>query len=91
LVEFRNPDELRRWLGELPPPDPCRTPVPSAQIKSAVGGGVVTTQKDHRIAIVTRVFGLAADKPVKVDDAAFVATSFPSFADLMRGLGGDLQ
>jgi hypothetical protein len=26
-----------------------------------------------------------------VDDAAFIATSFPGFADLMRGLGGDLQ
>jgi 3-phosphoshikimate 1-carboxyvinyltransferase len=37
------------------------------------------------------VLGLAADKPVTVDDAAFIATSFPGFADLMRGLGGDLQ
>jgi 3-phosphoshikimate 1-carboxyvinyltransferase len=37
------------------------------------------------------VLGLAADKPVKVDDASFIATSFPGFADLMRGLGGDLE
>jgi 3-phosphoshikimate 1-carboxyvinyltransferase len=37
------------------------------------------------------VLGLAADKPVTVDDAGFIATSFPGFADLMRGLGGDLQ
>ena len=36
------------------------------------------------------VLGLAADKAVTVDDAAFIATSFPGFADMMRRLGGDL-
>jgi 3-phosphoshikimate 1-carboxyvinyltransferase len=36
------------------------------------------------------VLGLAADNPVKVDDVAFIATSFPGFAKLMRALGGDL-
>jgi 3-phosphoshikimate 1-carboxyvinyltransferase len=33
--------------------------------------------------------GLATEQPVTVDDAAFIATSFPGFADLMRGLGAD--
>jgi 3-phosphoshikimate 1-carboxyvinyltransferase len=56
----------------------------------AAGGGVVATHMDHRIAMAALVLGLAADKPVKVDDAGFIATSFPGFADLMRGLGGDL-
>jgi 3-phosphoshikimate 1-carboxyvinyltransferase len=36
------------------------------------------------------ILGLAAEKPVRVDDAAFIATSFPGFVDLMRGLGADL-
>jgi 3-phosphoshikimate 1-carboxyvinyltransferase len=36
------------------------------------------------------VMGLASDRPVKVDDATFIATSFPGFADMMRQLGGDL-
>jgi 3-phosphoshikimate 1-carboxyvinyltransferase len=36
------------------------------------------------------VLGLAADQPVQVDDAGFIATSFPGFADLMRGLGGEI-
>jgi len=36
------------------------------------------------------VLGLAAERPVAVDDAGFIATSFPGFAELMRGLGGDL-
>jgi 3-phosphoshikimate 1-carboxyvinyltransferase len=55
------------------------------------GGGLVATHMDHRIAMAALVLGLAADKPVTVDDAAFIATSFPGFAALMRGLGGDLQ
>ncbi len=34
--------------------------------------------------------GLASEKPVRIDDSAFIATSFPGFVDLMRGLGADL-
>jgi 3-phosphoshikimate 1-carboxyvinyltransferase len=55
------------------------------------GGGLVATHMDHRIAMSALVLGLATDKPVKVDDTAFIATSFPDFAGLMRELGGDLQ
>jgi len=33
--------------------------------------------------------GLASEQGVSVDDAAFIATSFPGFADLMRSLGAD--
>jgi 3-phosphoshikimate 1-carboxyvinyltransferase len=55
------------------------------------GGGLVTTHMDHRIAMSALVMGLAADRPVKVDDATFIATSFPAFADMMRRLGGDLS
>jgi 3-phosphoshikimate 1-carboxyvinyltransferase len=57
----------------------------------AEGGGFVATHMDHRIAMSALVLGLAADKPVQVDDASFIATSFPGFAGLMRELGGDLQ
>ena len=35
--------------------------------------------------------GLAAERPVIVDDATMIATSFPTFFDLMGGLGGDLE
>jgi 3-phosphoshikimate 1-carboxyvinyltransferase len=34
------------------------------------------------------VLGLAAKKPVRVDDVAPIATSFPGFIELMNGLGG---
>jgi 3-phosphoshikimate 1-carboxyvinyltransferase len=54
------------------------------------GGGLVATHMDHRIAMAALVLGLAAESPVGVDDAAFIATSFPGFIDLMRSLGGDL-
>ena len=45
----------------------------------ATGGGLVATHMDHRIAMSFLVMGLASDQPVGVDDAAFIATSFPGF------------
>ena len=33
------------------------------------------------------VLGLAAERPVRIDDGATIATSFPGFAALMNGLG----
>ena len=55
------------------------------------GGGTVTTHLDHRIAMSFLVLGFGADKPVTVDDAAIINTSFPGFADLMKGLGGRFE
>ncbi len=57
----------------------------------ATGGGLVTTHMDHRIAMSALVMGLASEKPVKIDDGSFIATSFPGFVELMRGLGADLS
>ena len=56
----------------------------------AAGGGLVATHMDHRIAMAALVMGLASERPVKIDDASFIATSFPGFVELMRGLGADL-
>jgi 3-phosphoshikimate 1-carboxyvinyltransferase len=53
------------------------------------GGGLVATHMDHRIAMSALVMGLASDKPVKVDDTAFIATSFPDFIPMMRSLGAE--
>jgi 3-phosphoshikimate 1-carboxyvinyltransferase len=55
------------------------------------GGGLVATHMDHRIAMSALVMGLAADKPVKVDDTAFIATSFPDFMPMMRSLGAEFS
>ncbi len=51
------------------------------------GGGTVATHLDHRIAMAFLTLGLAAERPVTVDDVTMVATSFPEFRVLMEGLG----
>jgi 3-phosphoshikimate 1-carboxyvinyltransferase len=55
------------------------------------GGGLVATHMDHRIAMSALVMGLASDKPVRVDDTAFIATSFPDFIPMMRSLGAEFS
>jgi 3-phosphoshikimate 1-carboxyvinyltransferase len=54
------------------------------------GKGTVATHLDHRIAMSFLIMGLAAEKPVTVDDANMIATSFPEFMGLMRGLGAEI-
>ncbi|MCQ8276915.1 3-phosphoshikimate 1-carboxyvinyltransferase [Acetobacteraceae bacterium KSS8] len=58
---------------------------------SALGGGEVRTQMDHRLAMSGVVMGLAAGRPVAVDDVAFIDTSFPGFVPLMNALGAGLS
>ena len=55
------------------------------------GGATCATHIDHRIAMSFLVLGLAAKRPVSVDDASPIATSFPVFEPLMRGLGADIR
>ena len=55
------------------------------------GGGLVATHMDHRIAMSALVMGLASEKPVQVDDTAFIATSFPDFIEMMRAMGAELS
>jgi 3-phosphoshikimate 1-carboxyvinyltransferase len=55
------------------------------------GGGTVATHMDHRIAMSALVMGLASNQPVTVDDTAFIATSFPDFIPMMRGLGAEFS
>jgi 3-phosphoshikimate 1-carboxyvinyltransferase len=57
----------------------------------ALGGGTVATHMDHRIAMAFLVMGLASEKPVGIDDASFIATSFPGYVPMMRGLGGEFS
>ncbi len=55
------------------------------------GGAGVTTHGDHRIAMSHLILGLAADEPVSVDEPGMIATSFPGFVELMRGLGAEIE
>ena len=54
------------------------------------GGGTCKTHLDHRIAMSFLVMGMAAQKPVTIDDSNPVLTSFPIFEPLMSGLGAQL-
>lgn len=54
------------------------------------GGGLVATHHDHRIAMAFLCLGLVSDQPVRVDDTAMIDTSFPSFFELMGGLGAKI-
>ncbi len=55
------------------------------------GGGLVKTYHDHRIAMSALILGCVADGPISIDDASMIATSFPTFFELMRGLGAEIR
>lgn len=54
------------------------------------GDGRVESRLDHRIAMAFLVLGMAARRPVAIDDGATIATSFPGFVELCAGLGADI-
>ena len=54
------------------------------------GGTTVETHGDHRVAMAHLVMGLAAEAPISVDEPGMIATSFPGFEALMRGLGAGI-
>lgn len=58
--------------------------------KGVQGGATTEARLDHRIAMSFLIAGMAAKKPVSVDDAGPIATSFPIFEGLMRDLGAQL-
>ncbi|MFM7706856.1 MAG: bifunctional prephenate dehydrogenase/3-phosphoshikimate 1-carboxyvinyltransferase, partial [Gammaproteobacteria bacterium] len=54
-------------------------------------GGAVDSHGDHRIAMSFAVASLQAAGDIRIADVANVATSFPGFADLVRGIGLRLE
>jgi 3-phosphoshikimate 1-carboxyvinyltransferase len=54
------------------------------------GGGTIAAKLDHRIAMAFLVLGMAALEPVRIDDGATIATSFPGFVELMNRLGAKI-
>ena len=51
------------------------------------GGAAIAAKLDHRIAMAFLVLGMAAERPVRIDDGETIATSFPGFVEVMNGLG----
>jgi len=52
-----------------------------------IGGGMVDSHGDHRVAMSFAMASLRASAPIEILDVANVATSFPGFADLARSAG----
>ena len=57
----------------------------------AFGGGIIKTYHDHRIAMSFAIAALRARDEITVLDCDHVATSFPGFDTLARGLGLQIQ
>lgn len=60
------------------------------QGRAPAGGARIATHGDHRLAMSGLVLGLASGRAVTVDRPDMIATSFPGFVELMRGLGADI-
>ena len=56
-----------------------------------IGPGGIQAHGDHRIAMAFAIAGQLASGPVRVNDVANVATSFPGFDALARGCGFALE
>lgn len=57
----------------------------------ALGGGVVDSHGDHRVAMSFAVAGTVAGGPVTVLNTDAVDTSFPGFVECLRGIGADIS
>ena len=55
------------------------------------GGATVAARLDHRIAMAFLCLGMASVRPVTVDDATPIATSFPIFERLTGDLGATFE
>ena len=58
---------------------------------AAFSGGTVDSHGDHRIAMSFSIASLRARDPIRIDDVANVATSFPDFPGVTRAAGLDLR
>jgi 3-phosphoshikimate 1-carboxyvinyltransferase len=56
-----------------------------------IGGGVVDSAGDHRVAMSFAIAALRAEAPIEVRDVANVGTSFPGFVPLARSVGLDIE
>lgn len=55
------------------------------------GGSSIATQGDHRIAMAFLALGMAAERPVEVDEAEMISTSFPGFVEVMKSIGANIE
>jgi 3-phosphoshikimate 1-carboxyvinyltransferase len=58
---------------------------------SIPGGASIESRMDHRIAMSFLVLGMNSKKPIKIDDARHIGTSFPNFTGIMNKLGAQIK
>ncbi|MDQ6989996.1 MAG: 3-phosphoshikimate 1-carboxyvinyltransferase [Mariprofundaceae bacterium] len=62
------------------------------QGKASLNGGVtVDAHGDHRIAMAMAVAAQKMDSEIRIENAAAIATSFPSFVDLAQNIGMNVR
>jgi 3-phosphoshikimate 1-carboxyvinyltransferase len=54
-------------------------------------GAEVHGHGDHRVVMALAVAAMGADGTTRIATAESAAVTFPNFADLMRGLGAELE
>jgi 3-phosphoshikimate 1-carboxyvinyltransferase len=54
------------------------------------GGATINAHLDHRIAMSFLILGTVTQRPIIIDDASPIRTSFPDFVELMSALGADI-
>jgi len=58
---------------------------------SVTGGATVLTHHDHRIAMSALILGINAENPITIDDSSMIATSFPTFFEVMAEIGAKIE
>ena len=51
----------------------------------------IPVELDHRIAMSFLVLGMVGQRPIAVDDASAINTSFPNFVGIMNGIGANIE
>jgi 3-phosphoshikimate 1-carboxyvinyltransferase len=58
---------------------------------SELKGADIDGRHDHRIVMATAIAGLIAKRPTMIDHAEYVKVSFPTFYEVMKGLGAHIE
>lgn len=82
--------EGAQWRSPQAPID-CGNAGTCIRLPMGAAAGYSLAVSDHRIAMAFLVLGLAAQRPVVVERAEMIDTSFPGFTALMRGLGAAIE
>ena len=59
--------------------------------ESQEGGNLVMTDSDHRVAMSMLIFGFFSKKSIIIDEMEMIKTSFPSFKEVLQGLGAKIE